>query len=65
MENGTTVDDPSNNNNGRANQINMNSVVQIQMSITLAADTSNQPQISTPITIKEYVSTKNLRYEAS
>lgn len=65
MENGTTVDDPSSNNNGRPNQINMNSVVQLQISITLAADTSNQQQVSTPITIKEYISTKNLRYEAS
>jgi len=66
MEDGTTVDDPSNSNNGRTNQIKMNNVVQIQVSITLAPETNNsQPMISAPITIKEFISTKNLRYEAS
>lgn len=65
MENGTTLDDPSAGNNGRDNQLLMNSIVQIQISITLAAGEDGQPQISTPITIKEFISTKNLRYEAS
>lgn len=66
MEDGTTVDDPSNNNNGRTNQIKMNNVVQVQITITLAADnTSGQPQVTTPITIREFISTKNLRYETS
>jgi prepilin-type N-terminal cleavage/methylation domain-containing protein len=66
MEDGTTIDDPSNGNNGRANQLKMNSVVQIQVTITLAPDTSDtQLKVTTPITIKEFISTKNLRYEAS
>lgn len=66
LEDGTTVDDPSSNNNGRTNQIKMNNVVQVQITITLAADsTSGQPQVTTPITIKEFISTKNLRYETS
>ncbi len=65
LEDGTTVDDPSNANEGRNNQMQMNNVVQIQVSITLANDTSNSQQAGSPITIKEYISTKNLRYEAS
>jgi hypothetical protein len=66
MEDGTTVDDPSNANNGRTNQIKMNSVVQVQVSITLVPSANDsQPMITTPITLKEFISTKNLRYEAS
>lgn len=66
LEDGTTVDDPSLGNSGRTNQIKMNNVVQIQISITLAPDaTDSQPKVSSPIVLKEYVSTKNLRYEAS
>ena len=66
MEDGTTVDDPSQANNGRANQLKMNSVVQIQVSITLAPEsTDNQQMVTTPIVLKEFISTKNLRYEAS
>lgn len=66
MEDGTTIDDPSNSNNGRVNQIKMNNVVQIQVSITLVTDANDsQPKVTTPITIKEFISTKNLRYEAS
>ncbi|MBS1794551.1 MAG: prepilin-type N-terminal cleavage/methylation domain-containing protein [Acidobacteria bacterium] len=66
MEDGTTVDDPSLANNGRTNQIKMNSVVQIQVSITLASDANDsQPKVTTPVVIKEFISTKNLRYEAS
>lgn len=66
MEDGTTVDDPSSGNNGRANQIKMNSVVQIQITLTLAADAGDGlPKITAPVVIREYISTKNLRYEAS
>ena len=66
LENGTIVDDPSNGNNGRVNQQNMNGVVQIQVSITIANDPNDgQPRAGSPITITEYISTKNLRYEAS
>lgn len=66
MEDGTLVDDPSSGNSGRSNQIKLNSIVQIQVTITLAADNSDgQLKITTPITLKEYISVKNLRYEAS
>jgi len=66
MEDGTTVDDPSSANSGRTNQLKMNNVVQIQVSITLAPDAADgQPKMMTPIVIKEFISTKNLRYEAS
>lgn len=62
LEDGTTVDDPSGGNNGRDNQIKMNSVVQIQMTITVAPDAGSN---GTPIVMREFISTKNLRYEAS
>jgi len=66
MEDGTTVDDPSSNNNGRTNQIKMNNIVQIEVTITLAPSANeSQPMVTTPIVLKEYISTKNLRYEAS
>ncbi len=66
MEDGTTIDDPSNGNDGRTNQLKMNNVVQIQVTITIAPDTSDTNlKVTTPITIKEFISTKNLRYEAS
>lgn len=66
MEDGTTVDDPSNANNGRTNQIKMNNVVQVQISITLVPSANDsQPMVTTPVVIKEFISTKNLRYEAS
>jgi prepilin-type N-terminal cleavage/methylation domain-containing protein len=66
LEDGSTVDDPSNGNDGRNNQMIMNNVVQIQISLTIAGDpNSSEPAAKSPITIKEYVSTKNLRYEAS
>ena len=66
MEDGTTIDDPSNGNDGRTNQLKMNGVVQIQISITLASDSNDsQPKVTTPVVIKEFISTKNLRYEAS
>lgn len=62
MEDGTTVDDPSSGNNGRDNQIKMNGVVQIQVTVTLPPDTGSN---GTPIVMREFISTKNLRYEAS
>ena len=66
MENGTTVDNPSNNNNGRDNQQNMNGVVQIQILITITPKyEGNEHNYGTPVTINEYISTRNLRYEAS
>jgi prepilin-type N-terminal cleavage/methylation domain-containing protein len=66
MEDGTTVEDPSSNNNGRSNQIKMNSVVQVQISITvLPTEQPGQQAPVSPVTVKEFISTKNLRYEAS
>lgn len=66
MSDGTIIDDPSSGNNGRTNQIKMNNVVQIEVSITLLPDeTHRKDKISAPITIKEFISAKNLRYEAS
>ncbi|MCU1289658.1 MAG: hypothetical protein JWN60_1887 [Acidobacteria bacterium] len=66
MEDGTTVDNPSGNNNGRDNQIKMNNVVQVQISVTVIPTVEAGPRsVASPITIKEFISTKNLRYEAS
>lgn len=66
MEDGTILDDPSVNNNGRENQIKMNAVVQIQVRITLAGDPSaSSATARAPISINEFISTRNLRYEAS
>lgn len=66
MEDGTTVDDPSLGNNGRNNQMKMNNVVQIQISITLMPTANDgQPMMATPVTLMEFISTKNLRYEAT
>lgn len=66
MEDGTTVDNPSNNHNGRDNQIKMNSIVQIQITITITPNFSDSSDvIGEPVTIREFISTRNLRYEAS
>ena len=66
MEDGTTVDNPSSNHNGRTNQFKMNNVVQVQFTVTIRPNNDGTSDASTaPITIKEYVSTRNLRYEAS
>lgn len=66
MEDGTVVDSPSSNHSGRTNQLKMNSIVQIQLSVTVlpsADGPDNAPPA--PVIIREYVSTRNLRYEAS
>ncbi len=66
MEDGTTVDNPSSNHDGRDNQIKMNSVVQIQVTITITPKFGGSRNVTgTPVTIREYISTRNLRYEAS
>jgi prepilin-type N-terminal cleavage/methylation domain-containing protein len=66
MEDGTIVDDPSLNNNGRTNQLKMNNVVQIQLTITIAPSRNDGlNQNTVPIVLREYISTKNLRYEAN
>ncbi len=66
LEDGTTLDNPSANNNGRENQMKMNNVVQVQISITIMPETKNDQQTpAAPVTLKEFISTRNLRYEAS
>ena len=64
MEDGKVVDNPSNNHNGRTNQQIMNNVVQIQVSITIVPNYNGSQDVpGKPLTIKEYISTRNLRYE--
>ena len=66
MEDGTTVENPSNNHNGRDNQIKMNGVVQIQVTITITPNYNGDTDVpGSPVTIREFISTRNLRYEAS
>lgn len=66
LEDGTTLDNPSSNNSGRDNQMKMNNVVQVQISITIMPETKvDQRNPASPVTLKEFISTKNLRYEAS
>lgn len=64
MEDGTTVDNPSSNHSGTINQQKMNNVVQIQINITIVPNFNGaQDVVGKPVTIKEFISTKNLRYE--
>jgi prepilin-type N-terminal cleavage/methylation domain-containing protein len=66
MEDGTTLDNPSSNNNGRDNQQKMNSVVQVQISVTIIPVTKDGLENPVaPVTLKEFISTKNLRYSSS
>lgn len=66
MEDGTTIDNPSNNHNGRDKQIKMNSVVQIQVTITITPNFDGSRDVpGEPVVIREFISTRNLRYEAS
>lgn len=66
MEDGTTLDNPSSNHNGRDNQIKMNSVVQMQVTITITPNYDGNKDVpGVPVTIREFIGTRNLRYEAS
>jgi prepilin-type N-terminal cleavage/methylation domain-containing protein len=66
MEDGTTVENPSGNHNGRDNQFKMNSIVQIQITITITPNFDGSRDVpGEPVVIREYISTRNLRYEAS
>lgn len=62
LDDGTTTDDPSNGNNGQENQKQMNRIVEIQVSITVVQEDTGLPQATEPITFKEFISTRNLRY---
>lgn len=61
LDDGTTTDDPSIGNTSRANQLNMNRVIQMEVTITVMQNTSNLEALA-PITIKEVISARNLRY---
>lgn len=64
LENGSVVDNPSSNHSGRTNQQLMNNVVQIQLNITIVPNYDGSQDVpGKPVTIKEYISTRNLRYE--
>lgn len=66
MEDGTIAENPSNNNNGRINQLEMNDVVQVQISISIMpVGNDGQQNPKTPLTLQEFISTKNLRYQLS
>lgn len=61
MDDGTISTDPTSNNNGRDNQLRMNQVIQMEITITVMPYRIGQ-EIPTPITIKEVISARNLRY---
>lgn len=66
MEDGRILDNPSSNHSGRTNQQAMNGVVQIQLTITIIPNEENLSGApSAPVTIKEFISTRNLRYDNS
>lgn len=63
LDDQTTTDDPSNNNNSRINQSNMNRIVQIEVILTIVPPKDNSQTPDGPVTIKETISTRNLRYD--
>lgn len=63
LNDGTTTDDPSSNNNTRANQSKMNQIVQIEVTLTILQTAEDGITQTTPVTIKEVISTRNLRYD--
>lgn len=62
MNDGTVTDDPSGGNNGRTNQQKMNQVVDVELNLQVMEPPNGQPMVTTPVTIKEIISTRNLRY---
>ncbi|HEY0426391.1 MAG TPA: prepilin-type N-terminal cleavage/methylation domain-containing protein [Pyrinomonadaceae bacterium] len=61
MDDGTVTSDPSLGNNGRLNQQKMNQVIQMEIIITVLP-VSADSRTPTPVTIKEVISARNLRY---
>ncbi|MFV0387883.1 MAG: PilW family protein [Pyrinomonadaceae bacterium] len=61
---GQVLDDPSNGNDGRTNQQQMNQVVQVEITITVSSldDTGTNAE-GEPYTLQETISTRNLRYD--
>lgn len=61
MDDGTTTTDPSAGNNGRLNQQKMNQVIQMEVTITVRQNNTDLVTLA-PITVKEVISARNLRY---
>lgn len=61
MDDGVISTDPTAGNNGRANQQLMNKVIQMEIQVTVLQDNSKS-KTATPITVKEVISARNLRY---
>ncbi len=59
LDDGTFTDDPTNGNNGRANQSRMNKVIEVEVTITVLQDSNS----NAPETVKEVISTRNLQYK--
>jgi prepilin-type N-terminal cleavage/methylation domain-containing protein len=64
MNDGTSKEDPSSGNNGRANQLNMNSVVDVEVELKILEPATTQPSVNSPVTMRDIISTRNLRYTA-
>lgn len=64
MNDGTVKEDPSSGNNGRANQLIMNGVVDVEIELKVLEPASAQPSVNSPVTIRDIISTRNLRYTA-
>lgn len=61
MSDGTIKTNPTSGNNGSLNQQKMNQVISMEVSITILPNKIGL-QVSTPVTIKEVISARNLRY---
>lgn len=62
LDDGTNSSDPTSGNNGSDNQQKMNKVIQMEVSITVLPAAVGFQVASVPITIKEVISARNLRY---
>lgn len=61
MADGTVSSNPTSGNSGWLNQQKMNQVIQIEIRVTVMQSDAEQ-RVSSPVTITEVISTKNLRY---
>lgn len=62
MNNGTLIDDPASNNSNRDNQQRMNSVIEVQITMSVIQDDESLPQVRGTTVLKEVISTRNLLY---
>ena len=65
LANGTFTSDPTNGNDGRTNQQQMNNVIEVEITLTVIQTDNSQAQSSAPIQVKEVISTRNLLYKSS